>query len=54
MDDESGIVEVVARMLEEIGYPVESAGNGAEALAIIERVHPAPVLLDMRMPVLDG
>ncbi|HEV2126402.1 MAG TPA: response regulator, partial [Chloroflexota bacterium] len=36
------------------GYPVTTAGNGIEALAAVEREHPSLILLDMRMPVLDG
>ena len=41
-------------ILEFEGYTVVRAGNGAEGLAAIERAHPALVLLDMRMPVLNG
>jgi CheY-like chemotaxis protein len=36
------------------GYTVVSAANGAEALELVESEHPALVLLDMRMPVLNG
>ena len=46
------------RLVQEIlaleGYPVMAAANGAEALRSIEQARPALVLLDMRMPVLDG
>ena len=33
---------------------MESASNGAEGLAALERVQPPAGLADMRMPVLDG
>src|SRR6186997_2331894 len=54
VDDDPAIRQTVAAILNLEGYPVESASNGEEALRMLERVHPAVVLLDMRMPVLDG
>jgi DNA-binding response OmpR family regulator len=44
----------VADTLDLEGYAVETARNGAEALAAAARERPALVLLDMKMPVLDG
>lgn len=41
-------------VLEFEGYRVEKATNGAEGLAVLERINPAVILLDMRMPILDG
>jgi CheY-like chemotaxis protein len=41
-------------MLSAAGYQVETAANGAEALQMLSQAEPACVLLDMRMPVLDG
>jgi CheY-like chemotaxis protein len=54
VDDDESIVETLAEFLHMEGYIVETAANGAEALGTIERVEPSLVLLDMRMPVLDG
>jgi len=54
VDDEPLIRETVAEILRDEGYRVQTAGNGAAALDAIERERPAAVLLDMRMPVLDG
>ncbi len=36
------------------GYPVITAANGVEALSAMEDASPCLVLLDMRMPVMDG
>jgi|FLYN01.1.fsa_nt_gi DNA-binding response OmpR family regulator len=54
VDDDPSILSTVADVLDFEGYAVEQATNGAEALEIMERIRPALVLLDMRMPVLDG
>lgn len=54
VDDDPEIRTLVGEILELEGYPVETTANGAEALRAIEREEPALVLLDMRMPVLDG
>jgi two-component system chemotaxis response regulator CheY len=47
-------VVAVVETLELGGYSVEQAANGAEALEKIGQRLPSLVLLDMRMPVLDG
>ncbi len=54
VEDDPQILNTVAAILELEGYSVERASNGEEGLGIIERVLPRLVLLDMRMPVLDG
>jgi DNA-binding response OmpR family regulator len=54
VDDDSGILDAVAELLRIEGYEVETAANGAAALEAIARSRPALMLLDMRMPVLDG
>jgi CheY-like chemotaxis protein len=54
VDDDPAVLSTVADILEFEGYQVERATNGAEGLAVVARVQPALVLLDMRMPVLDG
>ena len=41
-------------LLADAGYEVEVAADGLEALAAIERRPPALLLLDLRMPNLDG
>jgi len=54
VDDDRSILETIGEILESEGYPIATAGNGAEALQCIEEIRPSLVLLDMRMPVLDG
>jgi two-component system, sensor histidine kinase and response regulator len=45
---------VAVGMLEHLGYTVEVAGNGLEALAALDRRPFAAVLMDCQMPVMDG
>lgn len=54
VDDDPGILSTVAEVLDLEGYSVQTATNGAEALRAVDREEPCLVLLDMRMPVLDG
>lgn len=54
VDDEPAIRETVSAMLEIEGYQVAEAANGADALHAMETARPDVILLDMRMPVLDG
>ncbi len=53
-DDEAPIAELLADLLEEVGYRVLLAYNGADALALIEREHPDLLLTDNMMPRLSG
>ena len=54
VDDEPDIRATVSAMLEIEGYEVAEAANGADALHALEDRLPDVILLDMRMPVLDG
>ncbi len=54
IDDDPSILNVVVDILTYEGYTVERATNGAEGLKLLEHLEPRLVLLDMRMPVLDG
>jgi len=54
VEDDFGIRSALVALLEDEGYLVEEAENGVEALVCLERQRPALVLLDMRMPVMDG
>ena len=54
VDDDEAIRSTVRDILDLEGYPVLTAPDGAAALRLAEQAAPACVLLDMRMPVLDG
>ena len=54
VDDDPDLVKLISDMLEILGYPVVTAANGAEALNAVTREKPSLVVLDSRMPILDG
>jgi two-component system, chemotaxis family, chemotaxis protein CheY len=54
VDDDPSIRATVSDVLDLEGYDVVTATNGAEALERVEQRRPALVLLDMRMPIMDG
>lgn len=54
VDDDVGIRELVSDVLVGAGHRVVVAENGARALALVDAEAPALVLLDLRMPVMDG
>ena len=54
VDDEAPVREVLSEYLTSQGYTVDGASNGDEALATIRRDRPDLVLLDIRMPGIDG
>jgi CheY-like chemotaxis protein len=54
VDDDPSILDLMTDILSGEGYRVLPAANGAEALRVLEGDRPCVVLLDMRMPTLDG
>src|SRR5919108_678512 len=54
VDDDPSIRDTVTEILEFEGYPVATASNGQDALGRVAHERPSLVLLDMRMPVMDG
>ncbi len=54
VEDDANIRELLHLYLEQEGYHIESAQDGAEGLRVFRRVHPDLVLLDLMMPVMDG
>jgi DNA-binding response OmpR family regulator len=54
VDDDAAIRRTVAAGLELEGFEVVAASGGRPALAALESVRPAVVLLDLAMPDLDG
>src|SRR5713101_489075 len=54
VDDELNVAQVLAEHLTEQGYEVATAHGGIEALAKIDLEKPQVILLDVRMPGMDG
>ncbi len=54
VDDEPGIRELMREILEEEGFEVRMAENGAAARAVLDAKIPDLVLLDIWMPDVDG
>lgn len=54
IDDDPAVLATVADILRDEGYCVRTATNGKDGLAAAEQQRPALILLDMRMPGMDG
>lgn len=54
VDDDDIIRMTVAEALELDGFSVETARNGAEALAAVRQRRPRGIILDLMMPVMTG
>lgn len=54
IDDDDNIREFVSLALLGEGHDVQTARNGAVALERVQVAQPDVILLDMRMPVMDG
>jgi CheY-like chemotaxis protein len=54
VDDDNDFREAICEVLGGAGYPVQQAENGELALKRVADEAPGIVLLDLKMPVLDG
>jgi DNA-binding response OmpR family regulator len=54
VDDEYAVARGIQYALEQEGYQVSVAGSGEEALAVAGELAPDLVVLDVRMPGIDG
>ncbi|MFH1258574.1 MAG: response regulator [Elusimicrobiota bacterium] len=54
VDDEPQIRDIIARFLKKGGYQVCLAADGEEAVQALKNERPHLVLLDIRMPKMDG
>jgi DNA-binding NtrC family response regulator len=54
VDDDPGVVRTVRRILEGHGYDVTTAANGVEAYHLLKASDCACMLLDIRMPKVNG
>lgn len=53
-EDERDIRELIAFTLRFAGYEVTTVSNGEEAVQAAAQLHPALILMDVRMPRMDG
>lgn len=54
VEDSAVIRDTIARLLELKGYTVNYAKNGQEGVELAQSWNPQIVLMDLRMPVMDG
>jgi DNA-binding response OmpR family regulator len=54
VDDDEGVTATFARMLRLEGYQVRTAVSAAKGLIEAEQSHPDAIILDLRMPLVDG
>ena len=54
VDDSTDSRLVLMKILTSIGFAVQEATNGSEAIALWEKWQPHLILMDMRMPIMDG
>ena len=54
VDDESDLLSELKPLLERMGFAVETAANGEQALAVIALSAPDLIVMDVMMPHIDG
>ena len=54
VDDDPGVTEIFGRMLRLEGYNVRTAVDPEQGLREADEHHPDAILLDLRMPFIDG
>ena len=54
VDDDEALLRLLKAILRSADYDVSTALNGSDALDVTEHQHPDVIVLDLRMPVLDG
>jgi CheY-like chemotaxis protein len=54
VEDDTDLASLIELVLREKGYEVFLARNGREALDAVAKTLPRLILLDIRMPVMDG
>lgn len=54
IEDEKPIRDMYLMKLTSSGYDAEGAADGAEGLELVKKFKPLVILLDLRMPVMNG
>jgi len=52
--DDDGVTQTFARMLRLEGYQVRTAATAETGLLAVSESHPDAIILDLRMPLVDG
>jgi two-component system, chemotaxis family, chemotaxis protein CheY len=54
VDDDEALRELLRTDLTDRGYAVETVAHGAAALEILKRQEPNVIVVDLKMPIMDG
>jgi CheY-like chemotaxis protein len=54
VDDDDATCDLLRELLSEEGYAVATVPHGAAALELAKHHQPAIIILDLRMPIMDG
>ena len=54
VDDETSVLLLLGRIIEDEGYAVQSASDGNKALKAAEQFKPHLIITDLNMPLMDG
>lgn len=54
IDDQPGIRRLLTEVLQDEGYQVITAANGYEGIQLAQNNNPNVILMDMKMPGMDG
>src|SRR5260221_10261293 len=54
LDDDRDMAQVIKELVEEQGHRAICAGDGREALALLDKERPCLMLIDVFMPVMNG
>ncbi len=54
VDDEPDVLNLYQTALVQAGFQVITAENGADAIEIAKQKHPSLILMDVKMPEMDG
>jgi CheY-like chemotaxis protein len=54
VEDDLFLLKAISRFIDQHGYTALKAENGLDALNIIKKEHPALIISDLNMPVMDG
>jgi PAS domain S-box-containing protein len=54
VEDDPDTTDVLTRALRRVGFATETASDGYEALAVARRVRPNVIIMDLRLPGMDG